>query len=208
MPTAAPPVAEKPRTRALANEDWVAVWIAAAIIALVIVGVRPDVPQFGWGRTADLTATVFAPANVWRWLQLGVLILVPAAVGARLMGARLVPFMVGFAVLYGTGVCLADPGRLCGLDRHRTRIRESTHLSIGLLLGHTTPLGRRFAEAVRTEYYIKIGLVILGTRVLFPQLVDARPARGRSGASGGAQCLDVLLLAGEAFPCGTTSWRR
>ena len=40
-------------------------------------------------------------------------------------------------------------------------------LVIGLLLGHTTPLRRWFAEAVRTEYYIKIGLVILGTRVLF-----------------------------------------
>ena len=185
MSTVTPPDAEKPRAGAPYDEDWVAVWIAAAIIALVIVGVRPDVPQFGWGRTADLTATVFAPANVWRWLQLGVLILVPAAVGARLMGARLVPFMVGFAVLYG----LASVSLILAGYAGSTAIGLEYviyALVIGLLLGHTTPLGRRFAEAVRTEYYIKIGLVILGTRVLFPQLVDA-------GLLGVAQALLVVL---------------
>ena len=185
MSTTAPPDAEKPRTGAPYNEDWVAVWIAAALIALVIVGVRPDVPQFGWSGAADLAATVFAAANVWHWLQLGVLILVPAAVGARLMGARLVPFMVGFAVLYG----LASVSLILAGYAGSTAIGLEYviyALVIGLLLGHTTPLGRRFAEAVRTEYYIKIGLVILGTRVLFPQLVDA-------GLLGVAQALLVVL---------------
>ena len=82
------------------NEDWVAVWIGTAIIALVIAGVRLDAPLFDWSGASDLATDVFAAGNVWRTLQLGVLILIPAAIGARVMGARLGPFVAGLAVLY------------------------------------------------------------------------------------------------------------
>ena len=185
MFTVTPPVAEKPPTRAHANEDWLAVWIGAAIIALVIAGVRPNTPRFDWGGAADLAATVFAAANVSSWLQVGALILIPAAIGARLMGARLGPFMVGFAVLYG----LASVSQILAGFAGSTGVGLEYviyALAIGLLLGHTTPLRRWFSEAVQAEYYIKIGLVILGTRVLFQQLVDA-------GLLGIAQALLVVL---------------
>ena len=165
MPTPTP-------TGSSINEDWVAVWIGAAIIAVVLVGVRPAAPGFAWDGAAGLAASVFAAGNVLRWLQLGVLILIPAAIGARLMGARLMPFVVGFAVLYGlAGVSLILAGYAGSTGIGLEYVIYA--LVIGLLLGHTTPLRRWFAEAVQAEYYIKIGLVILGTRVLFQQLVDA-----------------------------------
>ena len=184
-PTSTPAAAEGKPTRSLVSEDWLAVWIAAAIIALVIAGVRPDAPQFGWGGAADLATTVFAAANVWRWLQLGVLILIPAAIGARVMGARLVPFIVGFAVLYGlasVSQILAGYAGSTGLGLEYVIYA----LVIGLVLGQIAPLRRRLGEAVQAEYYIKIGLVILGTRVLFQQLVDA-------GLLGITQALLVVL---------------
>ena len=166
------------------NEDWVAVWIGAAIIAIVLVGVRPAAPGFAWDGVADL-ATVFAAGNVLLWLQLGVLILIPAAIGARLMGARLVPFVAGFAVLYGlAGVSLILAGYAGSTGIGLEYVIYA--LVIGLFLGHTTPLRRWFAEAVQAEYYIKIGLVILGTRVLFQELVDA-------GLLGLAQAVVVVL---------------
>ncbi len=58
-------------------------------------------PRFVWRATADLSTTVFAAANVPHWLQLGVLLPIRAAAGARL-----VPFMVGFSVLYGLACVL------------------------------------------------------------------------------------------------------
>ena len=167
------------------NEDWVAVWIGAAIITLVVAGVRFDAPLFSWRDGADLAATVFAAGNVWRWLQLGVLILIPAAIGAQVMGARLGPFVAGFAVLYG----LASFSQILAGYAGSTGIGLEYviyALVIGLLLGHTTPLRRWFAEAVQAEYYIKVGLVVLGTRVLFQQLVDA-------GLLGLGQALLVVL---------------
>lgn len=185
MPTMVSPVAEKAPAGAFTNEDWPTVWIGSAIILLIVVGVRPDVPRFGWSAAADLSTTVLSAANVSRWLQLGVLLLVPAAVGARLLGARLVPFVIGFAVLYGLGwvsQVLAGYAGSSGLGLEYVIYA----LGIGLLLGHTTPLRRRFAEAVQAEYYIKIGLVILGASVLFSELVDA-------GLLGIAQAIAVVI---------------
>ena len=100
-PTSTPTAAEGKPTRSLVSEDWLAVWIGSGIIALVLLGVRPEIARFGWSGPDDLFGIVLAPDNLSRWLQLGVLLLLPAAVGARLMGARLVPFVIGFAVLYG-----------------------------------------------------------------------------------------------------------
>ena len=78
-----------------------AVLVGGLIILVVLAGVRLDAPRFGWSAAADLPATILAASNVSRWLQLGLLLLVPAAAGARLMGVRFIPFVIGFAVLYG-----------------------------------------------------------------------------------------------------------
>ena len=178
------PVAAPPHPRRI-NEDWVAVWIAVAIIVLALAGVRPSVPRFGFAAAGDLPGTVLALDNVWRTLQFGLLLLVPAAVGARLLGARLLPFAVGFALLYLLG-CLAQV--LAGSPGSTALGLEYViyALGIGLLLGHTTPLRARVGDAVQAEYYIKIGLVVLGAGILFTEIVQA-------GLLGIAQALAVVL---------------
>jgi len=93
--------------RSAIGEDWVAVWIAAAIIVLVLAGVRTGVPAFDWASPSDLGASVLSGDNLWRALQLGLLLLVPAAAGARLLGVRVLPFSTGFVVLYALG-CLSQ----------------------------------------------------------------------------------------------------
>jgi uncharacterized integral membrane protein (TIGR00698 family) len=59
-------------------------------------------------------------------------------------------------------------------------------LAIGLLVGHTVPLPAWLREAVRTEYYIKTGLVVLGATILFNEIA-------RAGLLGIAQALVVVL---------------
>ena len=184
------------------NEDWVAVWIGAAIITLVVAGVRFDAALFSWRDGADLAATVFAAGNVWRWLQLGVLILIPAAIGAQVMGARLGPFVAGFCGAVWAGVVLADPGEICRINRHRAGVRDLRARYRIAARAHDARSARWFAEAVQAEYYIKVGLVVLGTRVLFQQLVDAGSAGTWPGAVSRSERLDVLLLVGQAAAGG------
>jgi uncharacterized integral membrane protein (TIGR00698 family) len=128
---------------------------------------------------------VFTSANLSRWLWLGVLLLVPAAIGAHLMRTPVVPFIGGFAALYGLALFAQI---LAGFSGSSAVGLEYVifALLIGLVLGQTTPLRRWFSGAVQAEYYIKIGLVILGASVLFSELVEA-------GLLGIAQALVVVI---------------
>jgi uncharacterized integral membrane protein (TIGR00698 family) len=172
-------------SRRVASEDWVAVGVAATLIVAVLLGVRPRPVEFGWSGAVDLTARVFAPGNLLSWLQLGVCLLIPTAFGARLLGTRVPGFMTGFIVLYGLATIaqvLAGYSGSSGLGLEYVLYA----LIIGLVLRQVTPLGQRFREAVQAEYYIKIGLVILGASVLFSELVQA-------GLLGIAQALAVVI---------------
>lgn len=178
-------VAQQANAASPLHEDWVAVWIGAAIILLVVAGLGPAVPRFAWTVAGDLSATVLAGQNLASWLMLGLLLLVPAAIGARLMGTPVVPFIAGFSVLYtvalGAQILAGYTGSSAiGLEY------VIYALVIGLVLGQTTPLRRWFSSAVQAEYYIKIGLVILGASVLFSELVEA-------GVLGIAQALVVVI---------------
>jgi uncharacterized integral membrane protein (TIGR00698 family) len=162
----------RPHVRQAPSEDWLAVSVAGVIMALVLAGLRPAPPRFGWALPGELVGTVLAPDNLLRSLYVGVLLLVPAAVGARLLGVRPGPFAAGFGLLYGLAwiaQVLAGHARSAALGLEYVIYA----LLGGLLLGHTTPVRRWLADALRAEYYIKIGLVVLGAGILFSELVDA-----------------------------------
>jgi uncharacterized membrane protein YadS len=59
-------------------------------------------------------------------------------------------------------------------------------LLIGLVVNHTVPVPTWLREAVRTEYYIKTGLVVLGAGILVDDIL-------RAGFLGIAQALVVVL---------------
>ena len=59
-------------------------------------------------------------------------------------------------------------------------------LVIGLLISNVAGMPSWLKEAVRTEYYIKAGLVILGTNIVFGEILQA-------GLRGVAQALAVIL---------------
>ena len=60
-------------------------------------------------------------------------------------------------------------------------------LLVGLLISNALGVPARMREAIRTEYYIKTGLVILGTNVLFGEIL-------RAGLLGVVQALAVILV--------------
>jgi uncharacterized integral membrane protein (TIGR00698 family) len=177
-------VAERESRRAL-SEDWLAVWIAGVLMALVLAGLRPALPRFGWTTPRELAGAVVALDNVWHSVVLGLVLLVPAAAGAHLMRVRPLPFAGGFAVLYVLGwlaQALAGSSTSAALGLEYVIFA----LVIGLIVGHTMPARHWLAEAMRAEYYIKIGLVVLGAGILFGELVEA-------GLLGIAQALLVVL---------------
>lgn len=166
------------------GEDWLAVLIGVALIGLVLGGLRPSMPRFAWGGDVGI-ATLVGMSNLTRAVQVGLLVLGPVVVGAGVLGARLGAFLPGVLVVYGLASlaqALAGfrPVAAWGLEY------VIFALAIGLAWNHAAPIPGWLREAVRTEYYIKTGLVVLGATVLFDEIVQA-------GLPGILQALIVVL---------------
>jgi len=163
-PAAVPEVArESVSTRPpLISEDWLSVLVGAALIALVLAGSRLTNP-----------------------LQVGLLVLIPLTAGAAVLGARLLRFLPG-ALLLAALAWLAQA--IAALPAVSAWSLEYVvfALAIGLIVNHTVPVPEWLREAVRTEYYIKTGLVVLGAGILVDDIA-------RAGFLGIAQALVVVL---------------
>ena len=161
-PAAVPDVARESTRPPLISEDWLSVLVGAALIALVLAGSRLTNP-----------------------LQVGLLVLIPLTAGAAVLGARLLRFLPG-ALLVSALAWLAQA--IAALPAVAAWSLEYVvfALAIGLIVNYTVPVPEWLREAVRTEYYIKTGLVVLGAGILVDDIA-------RAGLLGIAQALVVVL---------------
>jgi uncharacterized membrane protein YadS len=136
--------------------------IAAVLIAAVLMGARPANP-----------------------VQTGVLVLIPLTLGAALLRAGMSAFVPGAIVVavlaWGSQAIASQPlPAAWGLEY------VVFALVIGLAVNHAITVPDWIREAVRTEFYIKTGLVVLGASILFDDVA-------RAGLLGIAQALIVVL---------------
>ena len=75
----------KTTSELLRSEDWVSVWMGAAIIALVLVGIRPEAAGLSCG---DGIGGLFAPGRLATTLGVGAALLVLCLAGVRPSAAR------------------------------------------------------------------------------------------------------------------------
>jgi hypothetical protein len=87
----------------LVNEDWLAVYVGAALIALVLAGVRPAMPHFAWGTPDKPIAQLVAADNIARTAQTVLLVLGPVIAGAAVLRANMPAFVPGALLLYVLG---------------------------------------------------------------------------------------------------------
>lgn len=122
-------------------------------------------------RTGTLDA-VFSAANLQRATVLGIIYLVIAALAVRLIGGRVGGFIAGFPVVFALAWCaqlVAGNARINDFGLEYVIFA----LGLGLLINHTLRLPDWLRQAVRTEFYIKSGLVILGAGILFQEIMQA-----------------------------------
>ena len=153
------------------SEDWIAVWIGFFLLLVVLLGLRPAMPSFDWGP-GTAAADVFGPVNVGKSLLLGLGFLTLSATGIVLMGGRLAHYAVGFPVVYALAWLAQVAAGHSGVKYWGLEFVLFA-LLFGLLISNLIGLPFWLREAVRTEYYIKTGLVILGAGILFQEILQA-----------------------------------
>ncbi len=171
--------------KSVVSEDWAVVALGFLIIMLTLEGLLLKVPSFGWSTAGDLAGKVLSPANLGLIaLQFGFVYGV-ALLGAWLTGKRIKSFLVGFPLVYGLTVLALV---LAGNKSIKAINLEAVifSLSLGLLVGNLFKLPDWLKEALATELFVKIGLVLLGTGVIFADILKA-------GSLGLVQALVVVL---------------
>ena len=145
------------------NEDWIAT-IMGLLLTCAIIAFPSFMPKFPQNLSSAAD-----------WISVGKLFLVSlitVIIGIKLLGDRLKGFLVSFIVIF---IISALSQYICSLGPIKKIGLESVFFSvaIGLLIRNTVGLPSWLSPAVRSEYYIKIGLVLLGTSVLFGEIMKA-----------------------------------
>ncbi len=162
------------------TEDWIATIIGAVLVALVIF-----VPTLGKVKYQfpegypDWFAKV--PFEVTKFLFVGIL----SAIGLWILDVKMKWFPVSFLFIYGLSF-LAQ--YVTGLSFIKTTGFEAVFFSVafGLIIRNFFGLPKWLEPAARSEFYIKAGLVILGTSIIFREIMKA-------GSFGMIQAVVVVL---------------
>ena len=161
------------------KEDWLAIWLGIAVIA--IAGLSVFTGAF------DFTATKFSTWHLWEevsefksltaqftdsfWVKLTRTFTVLASlftIGVKLQGVKIRQFIPAFLALFA----LAFVVRLISAEYTLKMYLEWAFwaLIVGLLISNTVGVPAWLRPAIRTEFYIKTGLVIMGFSVLFSNI--------------------------------------
>ena len=167
------------------TEDWLAVWIGFIVIIIACIAVLCQAFDFSaltfktwsWGEKLNEAQAAklvplgqqFAAGAFWGKLLRTVLVLgVLFSVGIALIGEKVKKFIPAFLVVFVLAVVV----RLISAEFTLNRYLEWAFwaLIVGMLVSNTVGTPKWLKPAVKTEFYIKTGLVIMGFSVLFSNI--------------------------------------
>lgn len=164
----------------LKKEDWLAVWIGFIVIAIACVSVLTgwfdfSALKFGtwhwWENVEEKKSLASQFGNGTFWIKLLRTFLVTGilfGIGIKLQGEKLSKFIPAYLVLFV--ICILV--RIISAEFTLKMYLEWAFwaLLIGLLISNTVGTPEWLKPAIRTEFYIKTGLVIMGFSVLFSNI--------------------------------------
>ncbi|GMV67263.1 MAG: hypothetical protein AMXMBFR75_30550 [Candidatus Hinthialibacteria bacterium] len=164
------------KVSALKSEDWWSVWIGVLILILAATGLVSHAPKIGTWTTNPLDAyTTKDGGNIFvslLFLWGGLSLIFMSCV--RVLGGRIWTFLLGFTVI----MLLAEASFLLE-GQVAIKAKDLPYalwaLLFGLLISNTVGVPGWLLEGVKSELYIKTGLVLLGAEILFGNLVKLGP---------------------------------
>jgi uncharacterized membrane protein YadS len=173
------PARESLWTDFIRKEDWWAVWISLGLIGVAIakfasggslqwIAVAPQ----KWTDAGEL-ASQLRPQGA-RYLALCVLWAILFGAGAAALGLRFSKFLLAFVPLFGVAAAIYCLG-LWAQAAHYNLEPPLVALGLGLLVSNTVGAPRWLEPALRVEFYIKTGIVLLGASLPLTLLAWAGP---------------------------------
>ncbi|MBI5488336.1 MAG: putative sulfate exporter family transporter [Deltaproteobacteria bacterium] len=163
------------------REDWWAVWLGLGIVivSFLLYGaghaetlVRFAVQPPKWSEAGKVGAH-FAECWMWYLVLFGVFLAVFTG-SAALMGHGPRTFVPGFAVIFAGSVVILVLSN-SGFAQDYNLEAPLLALLVGLLVGNIVKMPDWLQTSLRTEYYIKTGIVLLGATLPLTLIASAGP---------------------------------
>lgn len=167
--------AGKSLLRGLQEDGWAVLiggLLIAVALALITTGFTFRVPVYQWAGTADLFGKVLSGSNLLLLLIIGLIFAFLSSVAIALSGGTIKKYIAGFGLIYLLAIASLIIAGNKSIGYYGIEYVVFA-LLIGLLLGNLGRLPSWLKEAARSEFFIKTGLVILGTSILFTDIVKA-----------------------------------
>jgi uncharacterized membrane protein YadS len=166
------------------KEDWLVVWMGFIIMLLAVAGLITSVPSVGTWSTNLTDALNFGDLTGIALLGLGILVL--TSLGVWLKGEDLPSYWTGFPVIYALGIVALVVSKQATIKYYGLSY-VLWALLLGLVISNLSEVPGWLKGAIKTELFIKIGLVLLGAEILFPTIV-------KGGAVSVAQSICAVLV--------------
>ncbi|MBK1442478.1 putative sulfate exporter family transporter [Parapedobacter sp. ISTM3] len=166
------------------TEDWAVVVLGFTIIFLATLGMHIPIPDYKWNNFGALQS-LYTATNGMSVLYQFVFAYMIVVVGAIITGKSVKHQLLGFPIVFAlTILALLLAGNAVLSDLGLEAVIFS--LVIGLIIGNLFKLPQWFKDSLNAELLVKIGLVLLGTSVIFSDILKA-------GSLGLVQSLIVVL---------------
>ena len=155
---------------ALAKGDRKGIGDAAAKVQRL--GGRPgDVGKEIAGHANAVPEKVFSGENTGKAVKLGISYLILAAIGMVLLKGHVGKFIIGFPIVFFLAwLSNFIAGNALATDWGVEYVVYA--LVLGIVISNTVGVPEWLKPAIQTEYYIKTGLVILGSAILFFEILQ------------------------------------
>lgn len=123
------------------------------------------------GHSKNVPGKIFTGENITKVVKVGIFCFVLATIGMAIMGGKVGKFMIGFPFVFLIAwLSQLVAGNALASDYGFEYVVFA--LIIGLLISNTVGTPEWLRSAIQTEYFIKIGLVILGSGILFFEILQ------------------------------------
>lgn len=159
------------------GEDWWAMWIGFAMILVGFISIVTGkftfkafkVPTWGNEKIPNILG-VFTADNMLAMLLTFMILALVFSIGIKVMGGNPTKFIIAFAGIF----LLAFVAYLLAAEVTMKKYLEYAFwaLLLGILVCNVFKTPEWIKPAIRTEFYIKTGLVIMGAEVLFSNIAE------------------------------------
>lgn len=161
------------------KEDWWAVWLGLGLTIAAILfwksgssikTMAVSVPN--WSHFSQVSAH-FAD-KISGYVLLFAVFLVLFSIAVKILGHKLSEFIPGFTFVFVMSVLVTIFGAWDVAQKYNLEA-PLVALGLGMIISNTLPIPKWMEAALRTEFYVKVGIVLLGATLPFTLIVQAGP---------------------------------